>query len=375
MKILVIAYAELSSYPPIITLVKHLVNLGFSVNLIVRNEKKYDFGKDYTVKILDITNHPQSKMTIVNRKRRVYLLKKYYDDFKEQSDFIWTCTDYTVLLLGKRLLCCNNHIMQLMELVKTVPRYNNAKILKLDVFRLLQFDLGKYGKHARKVVVPELNRAFITKAWWELKKTPIVLPNKPYDIPQGVPANDTKKIIAKIPDKKKTILYQGLIGAERRLDAYAEAVRLLGDDYQLCVMGQETQIPEQRLDISNEYPEVIKLGFVVPPEHLHITKASYIGVLSYIPQKGNELNVLYCAPNKIYEYAGCGIPMICHALPALIQVFERYQIGVCVDEMTPEKIAVGIKKIEENYDTMRENCYKFYNDTDLKSIISSILDS
>lgn len=372
MRILVVAYAELSSYPPIITLVKHLVDLGYNVTLIVRNEKKFDFGKDCTVKILDITNHPKSKMTIINRKRRIGLLRKFFDKYKEQSDYIWTCTDYTVLLLAKRLLYCDNHIMQLMELVKTVPRYNNAKILKLDVLGLQQFDLEKYGKHARTVVVPELNRAYITKAWWELKKTPIVLPNKPYDIPQGVPTNDTKHIIAQIPSEKKTILYQGLIGAERRLDAYAEAVRLLGDNYQLCVMGQETQILEQRIDISKEYPEVIQLGFIFPPEHLYITKTCYIGILSYIPQKGNELNVLYCAPNKIYEYAGCGIPMICHALPALIQVFERYQIGVCVDEMTPEKIANGIKTIEENYDTMRENCYKFYKSTDLKQIISCI---
>lgn len=375
MRILVVAYAELSSYPPIITLVKHLIDLGLKVDLIVRNEKKYDFGKGYEVNILDITNFRHSKISILNRIKRISLLKRYFEKYKSRNDYIWTCTDYTVLLLGDRLLGCRNHIMQLMELVNTVSRYNNAKIRKLDILGLQKVNLGRYGRHAKTVVVPEINRAHITKAWWRLKKTPVVLPNKPYDIPNGSPKPETTKIISRINNGKKTVIYQGLIGAERRLDAYAEAVRLLGEDYQLCVMGQDTQIPEQRIDMSKEYPDVLRLGFIIPPEHLHITKSSHIGILSYIPQKGNELNVLYCAPNKIYEYAGCGIPMICHALPALIQVFDKYKIGVCVDEMTPEKIAEGIITIEEQYETMRQNCYRFYESTDLQQIIKSILNN
>jgi glycosyltransferase involved in cell wall biosynthesis len=373
MDILVIAYAELSSYPPIISLVKHLLNLGYRVNLIVRNAKKYRFDEESNVAILDITDFTHSKYSAINRIRRIKLLHKYFDEYKDNSKYIWTCTDYTVLLLGDRLLSCDNHIMQLMELVNTIPRYNNKLIRKIDVFGLFNCHLGEYGRHARAVVVPEINRAHITKAWWQLDKTPFVLPNKPYDIPQGSPKRDTDELLSKIKNGKKTILYQGIIGKERKLDAYAEAIRLLGEEYQLCVMGQDSQVPDQRIDINKEYPDAIRLGYIAPPEHLYITKAAYIGILSYIPQRGNELNVLYCAPNKIYEYAGCGIPMICHALPALIQVFEQYQIGVCVKEMTAAEIAKGIREIENNYEKMRENCFRFYENTDMRLIIKSVL--
>jgi glycosyltransferase involved in cell wall biosynthesis len=374
MNILVVAYAELTSFPPIITLVKHLDDIGYEVYLIVRNEKGYQFEPGRKVHILDIMLHKRSSNSLINRKRRTALLIKYFNEYKDSCKYIWTCTDYTVAILGDLLLSCDNHIMQLMELVKAIPKYSVPIIQKLDVLGLSYFELERYARHAKFVVTPELNRAYIFKAWWGLAKTPIVLPNKPYDIPNGIPQKRTLDTISKIKNGKKTILYQGLIGAERRLDAYADAVRILGNEYQLCVMGQNTQHVDQRIDVDRDYPEVLNLGYLVPPEHLYVTKSSYIGILSYIPQKGNELNVLYCAPNKIYEYAGCGIPMICHALPALIQVFEKYQIGVCVDEMTPEMIAEGIRKIQDNYEIMRENCYRFYNSTDLRSILLNAIE-
>ena len=69
----------------------------------------------------------------------------YFDEYKDNSKYIWTCTDYTVLLLGDRLLSCDNHIMQLMELVNTIPRYNNKLIRKIDVFGLFNCHLGEYG--------------------------------------------------------------------------------------------------------------------------------------------------------------------------------------------------------------------------------------
>ena len=57
--------------------------------------------------------------------------------------------------------------MQLMELVEYVPKF--PLIPKKNLFK---FNITKYAHHAWKIVVPEINRAYIQKVWWDLEKTP-----------------------------------------------------------------------------------------------------------------------------------------------------------------------------------------------------------
>ena len=71
-----------------------------------------------------------------------------------------------------------------------------------------------------------------------LEKVPIVLPNKQSveeitDVP-----DDIKERLQKIENEtRKIILYQGVIRKERPLDAFAEAIDELGENYVLYIMG------------------------------------------------------------------------------------------------------------------------------------------
>lgn len=67
-------------------------------------------------------------------------------------------------------------------------------------------------------------------------------------------------------------------------------------------------------DLRSRYASerVLFVPFIRPPHHLQVTRLASIGVLSYFPDPSSlaaVINPLYCAPNKIFEYARYGVPM------------------------------------------------------------------
>ena len=84
----------------------------------------------------------------------------------------------------------------------------------------------------------------------------------------------------------------------------------------------------------------------------------------------NTLNTLYCAPNKIFEYALCEIPSISNELPAMREIYRQFNIGKTVN-FTPVHLADAILEIDKNYKLY--NGFKdFLDRTDTQDIINSI---
>lgn len=139
-------------------------------------------------------------------------------------------------------------------------------------------------------------------------------------------------------------------------------------------MGNDFQTMKQ---MCTQYPFIEYLGFITPPDHLAVAKYAYIGLLPYVPSRNvgycSELNALYCAPNKIYEYALCSLPMVGTDVLGLRYPFEKYDIGVCCKHLEIEDIIEAIKYVEENHERMSRNCKTFFDDTDLDKIVEEII--
>lgn len=380
MKILIVHNKEINYYPPVKSLVDILLDLGHTVTIMCYDRYGYEKekAKSSGCKIIELGRFKKAgKFT---RLENVFLLKRKVrskiSDLMTEHDMIWTTTDCTISLLGKELYKYDNHIMQLMELVEDTSVSCYEIFYKLRLNNIFKVHLDRYAKHAKCVVVPEANRAQIIKAMWGLDKLPAVLPNKPYDINIKNPNEMVLKTVQSLKDSgKRIILYQGIFHKERKLDEFAKGVRLLGEDYALCIMGRDA---DERRRLCTQYPDIIYIPFIKPPYHLLITQASYIGILTYFPTADDlprKLNVVYCAPNKIYEYAYSGLPMIGNNIPGLSQPFEKYNIGKCFEEFSSESIANAIREIADNYEIMKENCKLFYRDTDVKLIVDRIISS
>ena len=114
----------------------------------------------------------------------------------------------------------------------------------------------------------------------------------------------------------------------------------------------------------------------MPPGHLQITSHAYIGVLSYVPTKEtgySVLNTLYCAPNKVYEFAQFGIPMIGNDNPGLNYLFKTEGIGEMFETWTEDAICEAIKKIEGEYAAYSNNTIDFFNKENVKDYVVRVL--
>jgi glycosyltransferase involved in cell wall biosynthesis len=372
MKVLILSNKDINLYPPVKTLVDILLDLNCEITLCTRDA--YGYVDEVSCSRLKCVNIEEFKgENLVTRITWGAKFRKYVKEVADQYDLIWTTTDTTISLVGRQLLERKNHIMQLMELVEDVPKFPYKFIYDLHLEKVFKVNLSAYAKHAKCVVVPEINRAHIIKAMWNLDTLPSVLPNKPYSLNVENPSHDILDVVNKLKETgKKIILYQGIFRKERRLDEFAQAVRELGDEYAFCIMGTDSS---ERKELCEKNPDIVYIPFIKPPYHLMVTQLAYIGILTYYPSKddfADKLNVLYCAPNKLYEYAYSGLPMIGNNIPGLSGPFEKYNIGKCFDELSSDSILSVLRDIEENYDSMKVSCKTFFDDVDMKSIVEKI---
>ena len=111
------------------------------------------------------------------------------------------------------------------------------------------------------------------------------------------------------------------------------------------------------IDEYNSYEKIVDIydncvfyPYVPAPLHLEVTSYARFGILFYRP---TILNKAFCAPNKIFEYGGFGIPMIGNDIPGLKNTIGNSNAGICT-KLTEE----NIQKIVDVY-TKREDVEHF----------------
>lgn len=357
--------------PPVMSVIQSINDLGYALTVITvgnnEAELKAQFGCLEHTRFL-VLNEPFSHSQNIVKKllrmprigRKVWaLINSCYNE----DSILWVVDEITVKHLGKKLFD-KRYILHLLEIRENLVYTDRAKFLKLDSHA--------FGSNALAVVTCEYNRAHITRALWKLKQLPFVLPNKPVynvHIDKNAPVVGSRELQATMEalSGKKIILYQGILSKERPLDKFIEAVDQLGQKYAFVLMSGDEN-PYKHISSKNYY----YIPFVAPPDHLRVTSYAYIGVLSYT---ADSLNTLYCAPNKIWEYAKFGIPMIGSDLPSLNQQFSIYHMGRCLTNDTVEDIKSAIKAIENDYANYAEGAGCFYNSFDFKDRVQEIIRS
>lgn len=368
MKVIITRVAGIQSYPPTITLANLLIDMGHEVIVCTTKDSigcEKSLPEECDIKYVEYTysEHNTSFEKILNIKKLSNLLWNVIDNYYDDKTIIWVEDDITIKHLGYKLLRYK-YIIRLDEL--------NEKLYYSAKFKLFKMDAKRICDNAKAVVVPEYNRAHITKAWWNLNNIPYVLPNKPFLIEEpeikGTIPQAAQEVLEKIGDKK-IIIYQGMFGEERPIEPFIRAVSEM-DDYAFLVMAWNAEELKKR-----SYKNCYFIDRIEPPYHLNITKLAHIGIIAYKPVDGHNspLNTIFCAPNKIYEYGKYGIPILSNDLPGLKTIFEKYHSGISVK--TEEEIKVAIKMISMDYSSFSRGALNMYDDVDLKDLLSKILEN
>lgn len=364
---------DLAKYPPIITIIDILLKhnyrvafIGYCSDINIINKRKAAGLTFYNTIIDDVDAFKLGKLF------RFFKFKQHTSEIlmKIVSNHtqVWFFGIQTIWLLHS-LVRKYNSILYLFEL----PNFRVPFSYK--IFCSLKQYKSTIGLSNAKVVCCEYNRAHITKSYFNLKKLPYIIPNKPI-------VNDTDKVSSILIDNglvgKKIILYQGIFNyPERRLDEFCEAINLLPDEYVLVLMGGPENEYRQYLKKKYVSSRIVFIPFLSPPNHLIITKSAYIGILTYFPCKGSlvqNLNTLFCAPNKLYEYSFFGVPMISNDIPALDFAFNQYQAGICVRAFEPKEIAEKILYINNNYNHFKAESLRLYKSVDIERLIIDLVE-
>lgn len=194
------------------------------------------------------------------------------------------------------------------------------------------------------VVCANKERAQIMHKYYKLASEPLAIRNISisYD-KQTLQIARKNKILNEI-----RILYQGDVSFERGLKSIINLHAYLPEKYKIVILGGGPNLEDIKKIIQdlNIYNKIECLGRRPLKELPEIMAKCDIGIVSY-SYKG--LNNIYCSPNKVYEYAQAGLPIICTDQPPLKKIIDSYKIGIYVSENDFKNPAVLCNKIIELY--------------------------
>jgi glycosyltransferase involved in cell wall biosynthesis len=260
---------------------------------------------------------------------------------------LWAGGLETAVALGRRLFE-RRYVLQMHELYDREWRYR--------VF------LPRLIRGAEIVVVPEAHRADLIRLWYRPRVAPVFIPNKPFSAVR--PVNSEAH-----GDGRRMMLYQGLIDLrERDLLPAARAFRRLRDEWRLVFLGHDLRHSMRRIREVN--PDADHLPFVPPPLHSTYTAMADAGLVAY---SWSSLNTAYCAPNKIWENAAYGKPMLCNDVPGLTATVGRYQAGLCVDFRDEDAIVSAVRRLDREHLAFERGARRLYASFDAESAFRDLL--
>lgn len=149
-----------------------------------------------------------------------------------------------------------------------------------------------------------------------------------------------------------TIVYAGALVADRKLDELIKSVEQLGDEYKLLIVGDGSD--KVRLqDIANNSSS-LTFCFLGNVPYIHLSKILNRCDVGYLYYPVDILNNIYCASNKVYEYASIGLPIVANLNPTIQDIFNEWDIGICSNNFK-----TAIETITSDINRYRDNCVYF----------------
>jgi glycosyltransferase involved in cell wall biosynthesis len=154
-----------------------------------------------------------------------------------------------------------------------------------------------------------------------------------------------------IPNNKKIYLYLGIIGKGRGIEMYLKIFESIDIDAHVVFMGFGDLVGQ--VTERSKYCKKIHYHPRVPHEEIvAISSSADYGLLII---ENVSLSDFYCLPNKLFEYAFSGLPVIASNFPDMMKVIEDYELGICCS-VSIEEVSKIIEKLEN------ENVVRVSND-------------
>lgn len=243
-----------------------------------------------------------------------------------------------------------------------IPNEQFEQSLELKVWYFLE---KLAVKQANLIIAANEERAKKMQEHYKLKEQPLHFRN--------LSPLKTEKTVFTIPTQLKNkqtgeiwIIYQGVVDFTRGLLYFIDAIKYLDDRFKLIIVGygKDFNTMMEYVKESNLNEKVIFIN-KVPRNVLHdVIRLCDIGIVAYA---NLSLNEVYCEPNKLYDYANVGLPLIVTNQINLVKILNKYKIGKIVGfeqdkKNYPKEIADAILEIVANYNFFKHNINDFLNE-------------
>ncbi len=206
-------------------------------------------------------------------------------------------------------------------------------------------------RRADLVIAANDERARLMAEHYCLNRTPVVMRNIPASTNTKARKEDVLQqfpVLSRRTADEVLIIYQGDISLSRGIDRFVRALTYLGPEYRMVIVGGGPDLDRLR-EIGRPLESEGRLVMLGRVEHRLlplITAVADVGVVTY-PFQG--LNNIYCAPNKLFECARAGLPVVATNQPPLRRSVENYGIGRLIGEHdSAEETARAIREVAEN---------------------------
>lgn len=226
---------------------------------------------------------------------------------------------------------------------------------KYSLIEKLQYYAEDWAiRHAALTICAEKRRGEYMVHYHKLEQPPLVIQNISY-LPEGEADAFFKDNADFFSVDAFGVVYAGGLLPGRKLEMLISAVSQLGKKYKLMLIGNGPARASLETQIRQCNHPNIRLCAAVPYQSLRAILSQFdIGYLYY---STDSLNNLYCAPNKIYEYASVGLPVLANENPTVSEIISSAGIGICDNE-----ISRGLKKLIECYDYCCGNINAFLSE-------------
>jgi len=203
------------------------------------------------------------------------------------------------------------------------------------------------------VIVANQERANLLTQKISLKEKPLVLENfrsiKNINYQDKVKEFDYK--YQEVFKKPINIIYNGGLMFSRGLKDFLEAfINLNSENTNMIIIGYASP---SEISYFNSFIKAhnCKNIYYFPPvkfeEMKYLLDRSQIGLIQY---NKDNLNNIYCASGKIYEYLQCNLPIICSSNESLLNFCNKYKVGIASDNYLS-----SLKELISNYSFYRNN--------------------
>lgn len=143
---------------------------------------------------------------------------------------------------------------------------------------------------------------------------------------------------------RQVVLYQGTLAAGRGLDRVVGALPLLDKRVVLMILGDGGTFHEliQQSEREGTRDRLIMVGRVPADSLVAYMRLAHVGLAIY---RNVCRNNYYCAPNKVFEYASVGLPVVAPNFPDVRTLLAQSGIGTSFDPEDSADIARAIRDV------------------------------